>query len=90
MLILVQAAMTPIGIGIGWTLSYSSGLVKGIIYAIAAGPYLYISSVEILQVPNHVKSLGRVQHRQTQVVEVSIHAGRRGVRVLVVGHRAEH
>lgn len=49
--------MTPLGIGtiflrlgIGWSLSYSSALVKAIIYAIAAGPYVYISCVGILQV----------------------------------------
>ena len=41
-MIVIQAFMNPIGIGIGWALSSSGPLVTGIFTAISAGIFLIL------------------------------------------------
>jgi len=52
-LLIIYAASTPIGIGIGWgatagSTKASTNLVNGILVALAAGSLLYIGLIEIL------------------------------------------
>jgi zinc transporter 1/2/3 len=42
--------MNPTGIAIGWALSDTGDLVTGIFYAISAGTFIYISTIEIIVV----------------------------------------
>lgn len=47
-MIFIQAIMNPIGVSIGWILSNGGDLVTGIFYAISAGTFLYISTIEVI------------------------------------------
>ncbi|KAL4462640.1 hypothetical protein ABPG74_000470 [Tetrahymena malaccensis] len=44
----IQAAMNPIGIGIGWALSDAGDLVSGILMSISAGTFIYIATQEVI------------------------------------------
>ncbi|EGR31297.1 zip zinc transporter family protein, putative [Ichthyophthirius multifiliis] len=47
-MIIIQAVMNPIGVGIGWSLSNSGSLVMGIFMSISVGTFLYIATLEVL------------------------------------------
>lgn len=53
-MILIQAFMNPMGIGLGWVLSESGPLVTGIFYSISAGTFIYISTIEIIVVMQNI------------------------------------
>ncbi|KAM3128226.1 hypothetical protein pb186bvf_019645 [Paramecium bursaria] len=47
-MILIQAIMNPIGIIIGWIISSQNDYLISIFYAISAGTFLYISTIEVI------------------------------------------
>ncbi|CAD8074773.1 unnamed protein product [Paramecium primaurelia] len=47
-LIVLQALMNPLGISIGWILSSNRVIIVSIFYAISAGTFLYISTIEVI------------------------------------------
>ena len=47
-MIAIQAAMNPIGVGIGWALSDQGPLVTGIFTSISAGTFIYIATLEVI------------------------------------------
>ncbi|CAD8161037.1 unnamed protein product [Paramecium octaurelia] len=47
-LIFLQALMNPLGISIGWILSSNKLIIVSIFYAISAGTFLYISTIEVI------------------------------------------
>ncbi|KAL4505217.1 hypothetical protein ABPG72_016284 [Tetrahymena utriculariae] len=47
-MVAIQAAMNPMGIGIGWALSDAGDLVSGILMSISAGTFLYIATQEVI------------------------------------------
>lgn len=47
-MIMIQAIMNPIGIGIGWALSDAGPLVSGIFVSVSAGTFVYIATVEVI------------------------------------------
>lgn len=44
-MILIQAIMNPVGIGVGWALSSSGNLVTGIFESISAGIFDYLLKI---------------------------------------------
>ncbi|KAL4505216.1 hypothetical protein ABPG72_016283 [Tetrahymena utriculariae] len=48
MMLAVQAAMNPIGIGIGWALSDAGDLVSGILMSISAGTFIYKATQDVI------------------------------------------
>lgn len=47
-MIILQAIMNPIGIGLGWIISGTSFLLTGTFTSISAGTFLYIATVEVI------------------------------------------
>ncbi|KAL4462641.1 hypothetical protein ABPG74_000471 [Tetrahymena malaccensis] len=48
MMVAIQAAMNPMGIGIGWALSDAGDLTSGILMSISAGTFIYIATQEVI------------------------------------------
>ncbi|EAR98824.1 metal cation transporter, ZIP family protein (macronuclear) [Tetrahymena thermophila SB210] len=47
-MVAIQAAMNPMGIGIGWALSDAGDLTSGILMSISAGTFIYIATQEVI------------------------------------------
>lgn len=47
-MIMIQAVMNPIGIGIGWIMADKGPIYTGIFVSISVGTFIYISTMEML------------------------------------------
>ncbi|KAL4505222.1 hypothetical protein ABPG72_016289 [Tetrahymena utriculariae] len=47
-MVIIQATMNPMGIGIGWALSNAGYLANGILMSISAGTFVYIDTQEVI------------------------------------------
>jgi zinc transporter 1/2/3 len=47
-MIMIQAIMNPIGVGLGWILSSQGYLITSIFEGISAGTFVYIATMEVI------------------------------------------